>query len=91
MKTTMKYILAGGAAALFATSMAASAEAYYLGYANGDPANWGFYEEQHNGASPPTPAAEPPAYSYVGRHPARIEYHGRMYLRHDVRRAPSGY
>lgn len=45
MKTTTKYMLAGGAAALFATSMAASSEAYYLGYANGDPANWGLYEE----------------------------------------------
>ena len=90
MNATMKCMLAGGAAALIGTVMASSAEANYLGYANGDPANWGFYEEQHNGASPPEPVATPPA-QYLGMHPARIEYHGRTYLRHDVRRAHSGY
>lgn len=91
MNATMKYMLAAGAAATFGIGMTASAEANYLGYANGDPANWGFYEEQHNGASPPAPVAAPPTHYYLGAHPARIEYHGRMYLRHDVRRAPSEY
>jgi hypothetical protein len=90
MNATIKYLLAGGMAAVLGTALAAaSAEASYLGYANGDPGNWGFYEEQHNGASPPAAAAAPPA--YVGRHPARIEYRGRTYLRHDVGRARSEY
>jgi hypothetical protein len=89
MHAAMKCMLASGAAALMGTAMAGSAEAYYLGYANGDPGNWGFYEEQHHGATPPEAAAAPPAGVY--RHPARIEYHGRMYLRRDMERAPSEY
>jgi hypothetical protein len=90
MNATMKYMLAAGAAALFATAMAASAEADYLGYANGDPANWDFYQEQHNGASPPKVAA-PAAPYYVSPHHPRIEYSHRMYHRHDAIRAPREY
>ena len=62
MSPTKKHILTGGAALLLwgATSLAASA--YYMGYANGDPGNWGFYEEQHNGASPPAEGED-----YFGR------------------------
>jgi hypothetical protein len=74
MSPTTKHIMAGGAAFLLwgATSLAASAN--YLGYANGDPQNWGFYEEQHNGASPPAEGV--PAAPY-----ARPIHHGRvMYL-----------
>lgn len=88
MNATMKYMLAGGAAALFATAMAASAEADYLGYANGDPANWDFYQEQHNGASPPDATAAPPARYYVSPHHSRIEYNDRMYDRYGATKAP---
>lgn len=90
MDTMTKYVLTGSAAALLGTAMAASAQANYLGYANGDPANWGFYEEQHNGASPPETAVAPPTYDDVGPHHARIEYRGEMYRRYDAER-PSRY
>jgi hypothetical protein len=91
MNATMKYMLAAGAAALFATAMAASAEADYLGYANGDPANWDFYQEQHNGASPLEAATAPAARYYVSPHHPRTEYNERMYHRHDAIRAPREY
>lgn len=89
MNTKIKYVLIGTATVFFGTGIAASAQAYYLGYANGDPANWGFYEEQHNGASQPEPLAEPHVYSHVSRHPGQIRYHGRLYLRE--RHMPSEY
>lgn len=96
MNATMKCMLAGGTAALIGTVMASSAEANYLGYANGDPANWGLYQEQHNGASPPSEAAAaaptPHHPSYLGGPRSRIEYQGRTYHRHPATRAPSsGY
>jgi len=95
MNATMKCFLAGAAAALVGTAMASSAEANYLGYANGDPANWGFYQEQHNGTSPPskTAAAAPTHHhpNYLGGPRSRIEYHGRAYPRYAAGRAPSEY
>jgi hypothetical protein len=91
MNTTKTKILAVGVAALLGTGMAGSAQAYYLGYANGDPGGWTFYQEQHNGASPPPVSeTETPARSYARpHHHARIEYNGRMYLRHDMEEGPS--
>lgn len=91
MNATFKYALAGATAALIGTAMAASANASYLGYANGDPGNWGFYQEQHNGASPPAQTYEPRVRAGMDSHPARIEYHGREYLRSGVQRTPGEY
>jgi hypothetical protein len=78
MNPTTKHILAGGAAFLIwgATSFAASAN--YLGYANGDPGNWDFYQEQHNGASPPTTPAVAAPNPGPYRH-SRGVYRRRMY------------
>jgi hypothetical protein len=95
MNATMKCFRAGAASALVGIAMASSAEANYLGYANGDPANWGLYQEQHNGTSPPSEAAAaaptPHHPNYLGGPRSRIEYQGRTYPRHPARRAPSEY
>jgi len=77
MSPTKKHILTGGAALLLwgATSLAASA--YYTGYANGDPGNWGFYEEQHNGASPPAEGEATPVAPHARPiHHGHVVYHG---------------
>jgi hypothetical protein len=48
MKHGLKNIAAGGAAlALLFVASAGAANASYLGYGNGDPGNWGFYDELH--------------------------------------------
>lgn len=64
---------------------AASASASYLGYANGDPANWDFYMEQHNGVAAPDESAMPPRADYynatVVRHHRPIHGHLRMETR----------
>lgn len=92
MSPTTRNMLAGGAAALLwgATSLAASA--YYMGYANGDPGNWGFYEEQHNGASPPAESEAAPVAPHARPlHGGHIVYHGRMYNHGTARRALPNY
>lgn len=78
MSPTTKHVLVGGAAFLIwgATSLAASA--YYLGYANGDPGNWDFYQEQHNGVSPPAAPTVAPPGPEAYRH-GHFVYRGRRY------------
>jgi hypothetical protein len=87
MSPITKNFLTGGAAVLLwgATSLAASA--YYMGYANGDPGNWDFYQEQHNGASPPAAGGAAP----VASHHGHIVYHGHVYDHGTVRTAPRSY
>ena len=46
-------IVAAGAVAFIWSATSGPAHATYLGYANGDPGPWDFYQQQHNGASPP--------------------------------------
>ena len=74
MTLSTKALVAAAATALSACAFSLPASAFYLGYANGDPGNWGFYQEQHNGASPPAATAFP-----VGPHHARIVHNGREY------------
>jgi hypothetical protein len=78
MSPTTKHVLVGGTALLIwgATSFAASA--YYLGYANGDPGNWSFYQEQHYGATPPAAPAVTPPVPGPYRH-GHVVYRGHMY------------
>ena len=53
MKHALRNIAAGSlAAALLMGASSLAANASYLGYGNGDPGNWSFYQEQH----PPLPA-----------------------------------
>ncbi len=48
MTRTLKNVAAGCAAAMLLTAgSAGAANASYLGYGNGDPGNWSFYQEQH--------------------------------------------
>jgi hypothetical protein len=48
MKQALRNAAAGfAAAALLMGVSAGAANAYYLGYGNGDPGNWSFYQEQH--------------------------------------------
>jgi hypothetical protein len=50
MKHALKNVAAGCAAvALLAGASSGAANAYYLGYGNGDPGNWGFWTEQQGG------------------------------------------
>lgn len=71
MKRALTNIAAGCAsAALLMGATALSANAYYLGYGNGDPGGWDFWAEQHNGQ---TPAAQP-AYSANHHHTAHIHH-----------------
>jgi carbohydrate-selective porin OprB len=50
MKHGLKNVAAGCAAvALLIGASAGAANASYLGYGNGDPGNWGFWDEQHGG------------------------------------------
>ncbi|HET6389977.1 hypothetical protein [Hyphomicrobium sp.] len=50
--STKGMVLAGATVMALAGGLSLPASASYLGYANGDPQNWDFYQEQHNGASP---------------------------------------
>jgi hypothetical protein len=81
MGSIIKSILAGSAAVLLWGGTSFPASAYYLGYGNGDPQNWGFYEEQHNGASPPPSAGgPPPIIPHVAPvHHGHIVYQGHRY------------
>jgi len=57
MDRSLINIGAGCAAALLLMgSTAMSANAYYLGYGNGDPGNWDFWTEQAGGPSHMQPA-----------------------------------
>jgi hypothetical protein len=90
MKPTLTGILAGGAVAVLMGATSMAAQANYLGYANGDPGNWSFYQEQHNGASPPASEAAPPAH-LEPVHRGHIVYHGQMYETHGAHRAAEHY
>lgn len=76
MRTITTNILAAGAAALLWGATSVAANAFYMGYANGDPGPWDFYQEQHNGASPPDESAAAP----VARH-ATLHHRGHIYSR----------
>jgi hypothetical protein len=91
MKSTMTGILTGGAVAVLLGATSIAAQASYLGYDNGDPGNWNFYQEQHNGASPPASAAVPPAahLEHLGR--GHIVYRGRAYDNGRIRRHTERY
>lgn len=81
MSSITTNIVAAGAAALLWSATSGSANAAYLGYSNGDPGNWDFYQEQHNGALPPSESAAAPVAPYARpRHHAHIEYRGYMGL-----------
>lgn len=75
MILSTKVLVATAATALSACVFSLPASANYLGYANGDPENWGFYEEQHNGAPPPAATTLPVSPSH-----AYIIHHGRAYV-----------
>jgi carbohydrate-selective porin OprB len=48
MKHALRNVAAGSlAAALLMGASSLAANASYLGYGNGDPGNWSFYQEQH--------------------------------------------
>ncbi len=50
MKHPLRNVAAGcAAAALLAGASSGAANAYYLGYGNGDPGNWSFWTEQQGG------------------------------------------
>jgi carbohydrate-selective porin OprB len=50
MKRPLRNVAAGCAAvALLAGASSGAANASYLGYANGDPGNWSFWQEQQGG------------------------------------------
>jgi len=74
MTLSIKALVAAAATALSVCVFSLPASAFYMGYANGDPENWSFYQEQHNGASPPADTAFP-----VDHHHARIVHNGRVY------------
>ena len=74
MTLSTKALVAAAATALSACVFSLPASAFYLGYANGDPENWGFYQEQHNGASPPATTMP------VGPRHAYIVHNGRAYV-----------
>jgi hypothetical protein len=86
----MKGILTGGAVAVLLGAASVAAQASYLGYANGDPGNWDFYQEQHNGASPPASEAVPPAH-LEHLHRGHIVYRGQMYDYGSARRPAERY
>ncbi|MBA2125224.1 hypothetical protein DLM45_03165 [Hyphomicrobium methylovorum] len=88
MKRTLTKIATGCAsAALLLGVSTISANAYYMGYANGDPGNWVFCQEQHNGASPPeTSQVMPGPDDYYGRRIVRHERPTHAHLRMDTRR-----
>jgi hypothetical protein len=75
MTLSTKALVAAAATALSVCVFSLPASAFYLGYANGDPENWGFYQEQHNGASPPAATTLP-----VGPSHAYIIHNGRAYV-----------
>jgi hypothetical protein len=50
MKHYLRNVAAGSAAVmLLIGASAGAANAYYLGYGNGDPGNWSFWDEQNGG------------------------------------------
>lgn len=77
MNSAMKKLTIGCASAMVllgATTL--SANAFYTGYANGDPGNWDFWEEQQGG---PRPEATAPV--ATPKH-AVLEGHSCSYLHH---------
>lgn len=68
MSLSTKALSAAGAALFLSGALSLPASASYLGYANGDPQNWDFYQEQHNGASAAEVTVHPrPHHAYVER------------------------
>ncbi len=64
------------AALLIAGAAVPAANAYYLGYGNGDPGAWDFWTEQ-NGGRPMEPALGPQVHAapYVTRHASNHHLH----------------
>jgi hypothetical protein len=77
----LRTIAAAGAVALILTCAGTvEANAYYLGYGNGDPGNWDFWTEQHDGAQHPVtlPPAKPVHHSSAQHH------HGTEHVKHKA-------
>jgi hypothetical protein len=69
MNRTFIKLAAGCASALLLAGATSSANANYLGYGNGDPGNWSFWDEQNGGpvreTPPPAPHMRTVHHSYV--------------------------
>lgn len=78
MTGSLKSAAAACAAALvLAGAAAAPANAYYMGYGNGDPGNWDFWTEQNGGLNPEvaTPAHVKTTHHYGSASYARSTHH----------------
>jgi hypothetical protein len=54
MNRPLKVVVQGAVAALLFSATALPASAEYLGYGNGDPGNWDFWQEQNGGKAMPS-------------------------------------
>lgn len=54
MNRPLKLAASGAVAALLMSTAALPASAEYLGYGNGDPGNWDFWQEQNGGKPMPS-------------------------------------
>ncbi len=54
MNRPLKVAASGAIAALLVSAAALPASAEYLGYGNGDPGNWDFWQEQNGGKAMPS-------------------------------------
>jgi hypothetical protein len=77
MKRAFRNVAAGCAAvALLMGASSGTANAYYLGYGNGDPGNWDFWTEQNGG---------PPPKTQVHRHHAATHHHHASVLQEKLK------
>lgn len=87
MKRPLIHLAAAcGSVLLAAAAVSTTANAYYLGYGNGDPENWDFWTEQNGGINPETQAQARPMYvprAYEAHRARHAHYTHHKYRRHD--------
>jgi hypothetical protein len=78
MNRTLRNVAAAWAGALILTCAGTiEANAYYLGYGNGDPGNWDYWTEQHGGAQRSEQRPAKPV-----RHTYSQHHHGAAHVKH---------
>lgn len=87
MKRSLIHLAAACSSVLLAAAASSTAaNAYYLGYGNGDPGNWDFWTEQNGGINPETQAEARAVYvprAYEMHHAPHAHYAHHRHRRHD--------
>jgi hypothetical protein len=81
-RSLTSFAAACAAAIVLAGTAAAPANAYYLGYGNGDPGGWDFWTEQNGGRAPTPP---PPAHIRTVHQHTSAHHHSAPARSHETK------